>query len=159
MYAAAENHIEVCEILIDYRADVNAVDKDGCTPLMMACESGNTAIVELLINSGADLEKRQSNFEGMTALLFACDRGYFDAAILLVNAGADVNIATLNNETTPLMWAAVHGNMEFVRCLVEKGANITASHTDTDWTAESYADARKHTDISTYLRRMKERVQ
>lgn len=46
-------HIEVCEILIDNRADIDSKNKCGDTPLRDACLSNNFEMTLFLLNKGA----------------------------------------------------------------------------------------------------------
>jgi hypothetical protein len=47
--------LEVVKLLIDLGEDVNAADSYGITPLMVAANLGDVAIVQYLIDKGADL--------------------------------------------------------------------------------------------------------
>ncbi len=47
--------LEVVKLLIDLGEDVNAADSYGITPLMVAANLGDTAIVQYLVDKGADL--------------------------------------------------------------------------------------------------------
>lgn len=60
---------EMVEYMIEKGADVNAVDKDGSTPLMEAIPNGHKAIVDLLIKHGAkvDVENRHGDTPLSTA--------------------------------------------------------------------------------------------
>ena len=46
---------DIAELLIKFKADVNARDKENKTALMMAIINGNQPLVELLVNHGADI--------------------------------------------------------------------------------------------------------
>jgi ankyrin repeat protein len=46
---------DVAELLIKFKADVNAKDKENKTPLMMAIINGNQPLVELLVDHGNSL--------------------------------------------------------------------------------------------------------
>lgn len=52
------------------RADVNAIGRDGCTPLHLAVMNGNKEIVELLLEKKANVHLKCSynSEEGYTAL-------------------------------------------------------------------------------------------
>ena len=53
MIAVCNRHIDIIKILIKKGADVNHVDKDGCTALIFATRDDRIKIVELLKKSGA----------------------------------------------------------------------------------------------------------
>lgn len=59
------------------------------SPLSLACASGETEVVQYLIESGADLETR--NWDGATALHMAVESGSFDCLSLVLDNGADAN--------------------------------------------------------------------
>ncbi len=61
----------------------------GVTPLQLAAETGNTAIIQLLLTAGADVES--ANAEGQTALMSVARTGNVAAAQLLIKRGANVN--------------------------------------------------------------------
>jgi FOG: Ankyrin repeat len=67
-WAAISNRIDIARLLIERGADVNHVDKKGMTPLLYAAsvDFGNSAMVELLLKSGARTTARTK--EGLTAL-------------------------------------------------------------------------------------------
>ena len=55
MAACYKPHLAVVELLLENGVDVNAVDADGCTPVMKAAEDGESALVKLLALYGADV--------------------------------------------------------------------------------------------------------
>ena len=65
---------DVAEILLKFNAEVNAIDKDRKSALMIAVINGNQPFVETLVQHGADLEIR--NDYGRTAyeIAYAMDR-------------------------------------------------------------------------------------
>jgi len=78
---------------------VDDKNKNGLTPLHYACENGNSYIVDLLINYGANVNV--SDNEGFTPLHFACKNGNLEIVKSLVDDGANVN-AKSNNRLVPL---------------------------------------------------------
>jgi hypothetical protein len=60
----------IIELLLSKTIDVNMVDHDGYTPLMVASKHGHTAIVKLLLKNGAKINTENN---GWTALDFASD--------------------------------------------------------------------------------------
>lgn len=86
---------------------------DGFLPsshyLMIAAETGKAEFVQLLIESGADVN--QSDEDGWTVLMYATLEGYFDIVKVLVKAGADVNIQSPEGEYA-LYIAAYSGHEE-----------------------------------------------
>jgi ankyrin repeat protein len=66
--ASAAGQREVCEVLLDAGADVNAVQHGGYTALLDAAQNGNTELVDLLLARGADREARLDDGRGMADL-------------------------------------------------------------------------------------------
>ena len=126
----AQKNIDPAEFLISNRADVNARDWGGETPLHEAVELGEIEIVKSLISKGADASAR--NQDGETPLHLALsaldekyfeDDEYFDLAKFLVANGADVN-ATDDKGNTLLHWAAESGSVTITSFLVDNGAKL-----------------------------------
>jgi hypothetical protein len=70
------------------------------TPLMGAAEHGHQEIVSILLTSGANVNK--VNSEGKTALSLAAEKGHLEIVKLLLAAGADIYACTNNLSETPL---------------------------------------------------------
>lgn len=110
------------DMLIKLGANVNAVEKNDNTPLMMACAFGHEKIARLLIDKGANIH--QKNDKGCDALMIASWIGYNEKILeLLLEKGADVHQKNEDGETA-LHKAAFNGSKEFVRILLDNGANI-----------------------------------
>lgn len=65
-YACAKGHFEVAQYLIANGAIIDSLSPGNTTPLMMAVQSGNEALVKLLLDKGADLRLKNTN--GLTAI-------------------------------------------------------------------------------------------
>src|SRR5438445_752474 len=57
MWAAAEGHADVVEVLIGAGADVRGRLSSGFTPLLFAVREGRTNVVRLLLRAGADVNE------------------------------------------------------------------------------------------------------
>ncbi|MDP2278894.1 MAG: ankyrin repeat domain-containing protein [Nitrospirota bacterium] len=81
-------------LLITRGADINARNKKGGTPLIMATVLGNIEVVKLLLAKGADVNAKTS--EGYTALMLAEELGNTSLVRLLKQAGAhELNTTTI----------------------------------------------------------------
>lgn len=72
--AAAGRHLEICRLLVERGADVNAVQRDSFTPLQEAAQNGDEPLVELLLGAGADRSARTDG--GKTAADLAQEAGH-----------------------------------------------------------------------------------
>ena len=88
------------------------------TTLHEAVEEGRADVVQVLIDAGADIEKKDS--DGHTPLLLACFAGCLDIVKMLIQAGADLRLARTNADTC-LIIASHEGHTETVRYLVGLG--------------------------------------
>ena len=77
-------------------------DIDGSrsvTPLHVAVRNGHTAVVRLLVDSGADVQATMTTrgVSGVTALHLAVESERLDIIDILVEAGSNVNSGTLSS--------------------------------------------------------------
>lgn len=72
--------------------DPNEADETGTTPLMYAVRGGEIESVEMLLNTGVDInaQKTSGTFKGYSALLYAVEYGYTGIAEILLERGADI---------------------------------------------------------------------
>ena len=89
------------------------------TPLVEAAYFGHKDLAKLLLDRGADPNKRNSN--GSTPLHFAASCDHTELVRLLLDRGA-MPSPTNGSGETPLHFAAWHGNREVVRLLLDRGA-------------------------------------
>ena len=86
-----------------------------------AIRADNKPAVAQLLKDGADVNTRDTR--GATPLMYAAAVGSPDMMRQILAAGADVN-AKNNFEATALLWCT--NNLEKVRLLIDKGANVNA---------------------------------
>ena len=99
LYGAARNgNIDAVKRYLADSVDINAGDtKFGVTPLCWAAFSGHAEIIELLIESGADVNAK--NRDAGTALHGAAFLGQAEAAALLIQNGADTHAKHESGDT------------------------------------------------------------
>jgi ankyrin repeat protein len=153
MWAAAENHPEMVEFLLQKGAQVNvrAEANDwpsqitsepraqyrptgGLTPLLFAARAGCGRCVEALIKGGAD--PNLPNPDGMTPIMVAIDNLHFEVARYLLEHGANPHVWDWWGRTA--LYAVVDmrgrggdrpvrpgetGSMDIVRMLLDAGVN------------------------------------
>jgi uncharacterized protein len=111
--------------LLKQGADVNAARGDGMTPLHLAAERGDTAMVEMLIYAGANVGA-MTRIGQYTPLHIASQAGNAAVVQPLLKAGANASARTANTNATPLHLAASAGNPDVVKMLLDAGADANA---------------------------------
>jgi ankyrin repeat protein len=124
-WAVQANDLELTDLLLRAGARVSVANQSGATPMLLAATNGNAAILERLIQAGADPNAPISE-TGNTALMMAARTGKADAAKVLLDHGAHVNAKETWGGTTALMWAAAERHPGVVKLLVERGADVNA---------------------------------
>jgi len=144
MWAVAQRHPEVVELLIEARADTGArsltyaqtvvgeqtqragreelnytVLRGGATPLLFAARAGDEQSATLLLKAGADPNDSQP--DGVTALVLAVHSANGGVAARLLEHGADPN--ALSSGYTALHAAILRSDLNLVKALLGRGAN------------------------------------
>ena len=142
--ACALGDVARVEELLDHDpALVGAIAPDGFFGLSLAAFFGRPDVVRVLIDRGADVERRAEHEHLRVKPIHAAAAGDSTESVrLLVDAGADVN-ATQPGGFTALMAAAQHGNVEMLELLLERGADASLA-TDDGRTAAAYAREAGH---------------
>ncbi|KAL4722945.1 hypothetical protein ACLX1H_010185 [Fusarium chlamydosporum] len=90
-------------------------------------EPRKEALVEMLLNAGADIHAPAFPFAGRTALQAAAGAGNFEMVKRLVEMGADVNaLPAEKSGATALQYAATTGHIEMAIFLLEHAALVNA---------------------------------
>lgn len=120
-WAARENRGEIVALLLEAKADVNALDRTGKGPLTLAAETGSVDATQRLVDAGANVTARDQI--GGTPLTWACGLGNAATVKILLDKGADVSVVDVNG-LTPLIWAAGIGKPETVAVILEKKPDL-----------------------------------
>lgn len=129
--AIFEDNVDLVNSLIKKGVDINAINKQGMTPLMHAVEAENIRLVELFVNLGAEINKVGA--EGFTALHHAVDisidgtiqtggnQGEEPLSVIsfLIKNGANITAKTEKGET-PLDFAIHYKSNKVIKFLNEK---------------------------------------
>jgi ankyrin repeat protein len=122
-WAVYRDDLKMASVLIQAGANVNATNRlNAVTPLLIASNAGDAAIIDLLLKSGADANL--TNSHGTTPLMLAAASGKVDAVKTLLDHGAQVNARELSRRQTALMFAAALDRAAVVRLLASSGAQL-----------------------------------
>ena len=121
-WAARHDDLATGRALLAARANPNAANRYGVTPLSLACTNGSAPFVTLLLEAGADANLALSG--GETPLMTAARTGRLAAVKALLARGARVNDKIARGGQTALMWAAHEGHADVVETLIAAGADF-----------------------------------
>ena len=194
------DHLDFIKRLLDHGADPNArskdytetrnnftmqwLNEDGATPFLRAAQSGDVALMKLLLSKGADAKIATRN--NTTALMVAAGIGWvegityewspgesLESVKMCLELGIDVNAADGDGRTA-LHGAAHKGRNAVVQFLVDRGAKLDAGDngsrdtltgvlTGRRWLPVDYADglvrvgvqsAIPHPETAAFLRKL-----
>ncbi|WP_133134259.1 ankyrin repeat domain-containing protein [Legionella santicrucis] len=100
---------DIAHQLIAAQAQVDIKDDDENTPLIIAVQHNDLAMVNYLLQHGACLETFDGDMK--TALFWAAEEGYEDIFDALLKRGAKVNGVSYPAENTPLMVALSNNHL------------------------------------------------
>ena len=130
LVAAANGDAAAVQAAVSDGANVNCVERyahagiSRVTPLMKACQGGYDDIIRILLDAGADA--RWKDFWGLSAISDACSRGRLSTAQLLINHDNGLLEMADSEGWTPLFGAICSKNVDLVRFLIHRGANVHA---------------------------------
>lgn len=101
-------------ILLSQGANVDSVNQEGVTPLMIASEIGNMRMLSIILIHGPDVNKKNQN--GKTALMIASENGQLYVANRLIQEGAKIDIKNSRGETAAKL-AAKNGHKKVLELL------------------------------------------
>lgn len=129
LHYACRFGVELCQLLIDAGADVEAGGHFGMLPIHVAAarsDEGSGPVIRALVAAGADPD---GMYDGSTALYRCAGFGQLDTVRVLLDAGASP--ATLNRTDTPGVWytplcaALCNSRVAVMRELLLHGADHT----------------------------------
>jgi len=89
------------EMLIANKAEVNARDNNGCTPLQYAAKYASNDCLKLLIKKGADVNAQNMFMETALSYLasynYVSEEEYIDGIEILIKAGAYLHLKDKEN--------------------------------------------------------------
>ncbi|KAH7418982.1 ankyrin repeat-containing domain protein [Cadophora sp. MPI-SDFR-AT-0126] len=130
--AIRRGDIQAVKLLLDHGADPNTVNGDECTPLMTAVRLQNEAIIDILMERGADVNlccepnlDLDEDHVTVTALEVAAEYGHVALIHRLVGEGALLEVES--DDTffkTALQCAAYYGQAESISTLLDLGSDV-----------------------------------
>jgi uncharacterized protein len=150
MWALAEKHGAVANLLVEYEADIHMRSKGGFSPLLFATQQGDIETVAALLSAGANVDETVPN-SGLTPLMIAATGGYVEVTELLLNMSANTD-AVDSNGTTALHQAVKNKfGLGVVKTLLAHGTNPNARINNpnaVDANQSSYGGAKAPTGVS-----------
>ncbi|CAL4087384.1 unnamed protein product, partial [Meganyctiphanes norvegica] len=141
-------------LLLEFRPHLNSLDKDGRTPLTIACKEGYAEISNALLSAGAYVNIQDGN--GNSNLIHAARSGHKAVVEALLKKHADVDMFNKDHKT-PLYWAVEKGQNAIVKLLLSANPDLEHSTKDGD-TALLRAVRTKNADVVQLLVDKKARV-
>lgn len=120
--AAVYGNDYIANLLLEYGADVDAVDDNGDTPLTTAVRLNRSKLAYALLEHGArfDIENKW----GDTPLAFAARSDAVDVVSHALESGVSPDIRIGTNERPLVIWAAEGGAARALNVLISSGANL-----------------------------------
>jgi ankyrin repeat protein len=119
--------IEFIVFLLDHKISSNEKDWTGKSALILACNTDNDQIINLLLDKGAELE--YSSYFGNTPLMYSVQYQHYISAETLIKRKANVNFTSKYGETA-LTLAIANNDYAMIKLLVESGANPKIKYED-----------------------------
>jgi ankyrin repeat protein len=134
--------------LLAKKADPNAAEPDGTTPLHWAARNGDAALVDRLLRAGANA--KTANRYGVTPIATACETGSAAVVERLLKSGVSANTTGPLGETA-LHTCARGGHTAAARLLITNGVTIDVVESWRGQTPLMWAAANGHADTARML--------
>lgn len=165
--AVLTNQVDVVRKLVASGADILSRDRNGNSPLHLACRDGLIGVAKALLEPLKQTETMHNrfhipnrsipqdlslvNYEGLSCLNLAARSCHLNIVELLLQKGADINIREGKTGRTILHNACINGDILLVRALTKlKTCDVNARAYD-GLTAFDFARARSHETVCMIL--------
>ncbi|KAL3269656.1 hypothetical protein HHI36_008719 [Cryptolaemus montrouzieri] len=124
--ASAAGQIEVCKLLLELGASIDATDEQGQKPIHAACSNNHSDVAKLFLQEHPSLVMAMTK-DGNTCAHIAAAQGSVTVIeeLMKFDKQGVINARNKITDATPLQMAAEGGHAEVVKALVKAGANIT----------------------------------
>lgn len=125
-FACSGTHCEAVRIMTEKGADIDAINRDGYTPLMLAAKNSRADFIQILIEHRANANIQDRNYF-CTALHYSCMIGAVNCVALLAKVSA---VDIQNKENLTALLCAVRGNfsakttLDMVKALLARSASV-----------------------------------
>jgi ankyrin repeat protein len=116
-----ERYFRIVTSLLDHGADVNAVDRNGYTPLTLAATTGHARFVRLLLDRGANVDATARAYGESTALIISVRYPNFVMTKAILEKHPDVNRRDVFGKSA-LAYAIEADDQTIIGLLREAGA-------------------------------------
>ena len=123
-WAVSNNDLEMIDLLLDHKVDINAPKDDGMTPLLVAACGARSSTIDHLFQCEAD-PNLACEKDGITPFIFAAENEDVPTMDLFLQHGAHID-ARDHEGRTALIHAAAIGALAQVQELVARKADVNA---------------------------------
>lgn len=160
--AARKGYTNLVDVLVRYGATIDLLTPSGVgdtklNALHWACANDHCMVVEILLDSGANIDALSSHQD--TPLLLALQNKHYQVARILIERGCNLT-ASETSGTSALILASSRGALDIVHLLLQKGARVdkqnaeglTALHWATSWGHEQVIKELLHSGANPSIR-------
>ncbi|KAL7306340.1 hypothetical protein TKK_0001765 [Trichogramma kaykai] len=148
LHCAVEfNSVDVIEILLKHKADINVIDRWNKTPLHLAWvkkekfwyRDMSDKIIDLLLEAHNDTSVNSTCPDGLSHFHIACTRNNLNVVKSFIKRGVKINQRTSSTskdlkKCTPLHCAVKYNRLDIVKVLLENGADVDLNGKETGYT-------------------------
>ncbi|XP_075241022.1 transient receptor potential cation channel subfamily A member 1 homolog isoform X2 [Convolutriloba macropyga] len=145
--AASYNREKAIEFLLQNGANIDAVDEDGYTALLVAAYKGHEAVTEQLLNAKADASVVDSLGKNLLHMVAETESVPLAKKLLEKSDVKDLLSERDQVGNTPLHVAARNGTAEMLRVFYDKGGDITMKNEDEQTVLHLAADYGRTTAV------------
>lgn len=149
--AALDGDINLIKDAVSSGVDVNAINEQGQSALMLTSFNGHLPVIKFLIDNGANVTIKDEN--SRNALMYASTGPFNESVKYLLASGAKADINAIDNveNWTAVMFASGEGQVSVMKTLIEAGADIKMVDIDGE-SSYDFAVANKHPEAAEYLK-------
>mmetsp|Transcript_29406 Transcript_29406/g.44533 ORF Transcript_29406/g.44533 Transcript_29406/m.44533 type:complete len:343 (+) Transcript_29406:153-1181(+) len=131
-FACKYGAVNIVKFLVGQKkANVNIIDRDGNTPIAVACAKDQYSVVSLLLNHGAnpksDIHMRDYGGQSASLVSYTCSKKDLKLLRLLLEKGANPNSQDCLGNTV-LYDACTVGSLDVIKVLLDHGADQTITN-------------------------------